>query len=85
MSLNSSSQIEFQSGDVIGYYQPSNARQIWNIQTDEYTSYSYNATTPSAVLNINIEGISENNYQPLIEVMLGKIIIVCMTIMARCS
>ena len=78
MSLNSNSQIEFQSGDVIGYYQPSNARQIWNIQTNEYTSYSYTATNPLILLNINTEGISETNYQPLIEVMFGKAIIVCM-------
>ena len=77
MSLNSSSQIEFQSGDVIGYYQPSNARQIWNIQIDEYTSYSYTVTSPLILLNINIEGISETNYQPLIKVMFGKIINLC--------
>ena len=51
MSLNSNSQIEFQSGDVIGYYQPSDAQQIWNIQTDEYTSYSYTAKTPLTSLN----------------------------------
>ena len=80
MSLNSSSQIEFQSGDVVGYYQPSNARQIWNIQMDEYTSYSYTVTSPLIFLNINTEGISETNYQPLIEVMFGKIINVCVAI-----
>ena len=28
MSLNSNSQIEFQSGDVIGYYQPSNPKHL---------------------------------------------------------
>ena len=78
MSLNSNSQIEFQSGDVVGYYQPSNARQIWNIQMDEYTSYSYTVANPLILLNINTEGISETNYQPLIEVMFGKIINVCM-------
>ena len=86
--LNSSGQIEFQSRDVIGYYQLSNARQIWNIQTDEYTSYSYTATTPLVLLNINTQGISKTNYQPLIEVMFGKVIIVCMHgrhYVARCS
>ena len=80
MSLNSSSQIEFQSGDVIGYYQPSNARQIWNVRTNEYTFYSYNVTSPLILLNINIEGINKTNYQPLIEVMFGKAIIVCMAV-----
>ena len=79
ISLNSSSQIEFQSGDVIGYYQPSNARQIWSIQTDDYTSYS--CTFPYAIdlLHIYSVDISVTNYQPLIEVMFGKVImIVCM-------
>ena len=80
ISLNSSSQIEFQSGDVIGYYQPSNARQIWSIATDEYTSYSH--TFPYALdsLHIDSDGISVDNYQPLIEVMYGKIIIAFMAI-----
>ena len=78
--LNSSSQIEFQSGDVIGYYQPSNARQIWSIQTDEYTSYSYTGPRALNLLHIYSDGISVTNYQPLIKVMYGKIIIVCMTV-----
>ena len=81
ISLNSSSQIEFQSGDVIGYYQPSNAqRQIWSIQTDEYISYSLTFPYALDVLHIYSEGISVDNYQPLIKVMYGKIIIVCMTV-----
>ena len=82
ISLNSSSQIEFQSGDVIGYYQPSNTRQIWSIQTDEYTSYSYVYTGPYALdlLHIYSDGMSIDNYQPLIKVMYGKVIIVCMTV-----
>ena len=81
ISLNSSSQIEFQSGDVIGYYQPSNARQIWSIHTKEYTSYSH--TFPYALTLLYIYStsgdISVTNYQPLIKVMYGKVItIVCM-------
>ena len=74
ISLNSSSQIEFQSGDVIGYYQPSNSRQIWSIQTDEYTSYSYTGPRALDLLYIYSEGINVTNYQPLIKVMYGKII-----------
>ena len=81
ISLNSSSQIEFQSGDVIGYYQPSNAqRKIWSIQTDEYTSYSLTFPYALDVLHIYSDGISVDNYQPLIKVMYGKIIIVCVTV-----
>ena len=73
VSLNSSSQIEFQSGDVIGYYQPSNAsRLIWSIQTSGYTSYSNSVTTPSTSININNTDNTEPNRQPLIAVMFGK-------------
>ena len=77
LSLNSSnSQIEFQSGDVIGYYQPSNPRwSIWSVQTSGYTSYSNNVTTPSSSINTNNVDNIEGNHQPLIAVMFGKIII----------
>ena len=41
LTLNGNSKIEFQSGDAIGYYQPSSSeRSIWSIQTSGYTSYS---------------------------------------------
>ena len=79
--LNSSGKIEFQSGDVIGYYQPSNAqRKIWSIQTDEYTSYSNTGPYPLTLLNVYSYGTRVTNYQPLIEVMYGKIIIVCINV-----
>ena len=72
ISLNSSSQIEFQSGDVIGYYQPSNPqRSIWSIQTSGYTSYSNNAKSSTIDIN-NVDNI-DTNLQPLIKVMFGKI------------
>ena len=73
LSLNSNSQIEFQSGDVIGYYQPSDARRhIWSVQTSGYTSYSNNVTSPLTSVDINsIENI-KTNHQPLIKVMFGK-------------
>ena len=74
VSLNSNSQIEFQSGDVIGYYQPSNPRwSIWSIQTSGYTSYSNNVTTPSTSIDTNNVDNIETNHQPLIAVMFGKI------------
>ena len=73
LSLNSSSQIEFQLGDVIGYYQPTNTtRLIYNIQTTEYISYSSAAT--SSLISININNITnfEIQHLPLIEVTFGK-------------
>ena len=71
ISLNSSSKIEFQSGDVIGYYQPSSSRRlIWSIQTTGYTSYSNNVKTSTIDIN-NVDNI-DTNLQPLIKVMFGK-------------
>ena len=72
-SLNSNSQIEFQSGNVIGYYQPSNARQIWNIRTNGYTSYSSTVKSPLSSFDINNVDNTHDNYQPLIAVMFGKV------------
>ena len=75
LSLNNNNQIEFQSGDVIGYYQPSNpARVLWSIQTNGYISYSNTVSNASTLIDINNADNSDNNHQPLIEVMFGKII-----------
>ena len=73
MSLNSNNQIEFQSGDVIGYYQPSDSqRLIWNIQTSGYTSYSNTVTSPLTSIDTdNVDNI-ETDRQPLIEIIFGK-------------
>ena len=74
MSLNSNSQIEFQSGDVIGYYQPSDSqRRIWSIQTSGYTSYSNTVTSPLTSIDVNNVNNIETNRQPLIEIIFGKI------------
>ena len=75
LQLNSNSQIEFQPGDVIGYYQPYEPRRlIGSIQASGYISYSNNITSPSTSIDINSVDNTDNNYQPLIEVMFGKII-----------
>ena len=86
ISLNRNSQIEFQSGDVIGYYQPSNSRRlIWNIQTSGYTSYSNTVTSPLTSIDINNVDNIATDYQPLIEITFGKIMIKAITKMASCS
>ena len=75
LSLNSSAQIEFQSGDIIGYYQSSSSqRLIRNIQTSGYTSYSNTVTSPSTSIDISNVDNSDTDRQPLIEVMFGKFI-----------
>ena len=74
LSLNSSTQIEFQSGDVIGYYQPSDARRlIWSIQTSGYISYSNTVTSPSTSIDINNADNVDTDRQPLIQISFGKV------------
>ena len=86
MSLNSSSQIEFQSGDVIGYYQPSiPQRHIWSIETSGYTSYSNTVTSPLTSIDINNVDNIETDHQPLIEITFGKIMINAIAEMASCT
>ena len=76
ISLNSSSRIEFQLGGVIGYYQPSHPqRRIWSIQTSGYISYSNTVTSPSTTIDIKHVDNTENDRQPLIKVMFGKVMI----------
>ena len=74
MSLNRNSEIEFQSGDVVGYYQPSNSRRLMqNIQTSGYTSYINTVTSPLTSIDINNVDSIANNHQPLIEITFGEI------------
>lgn len=66
--------IEFQSGDVIGYYQPADPRRlVWSIQTSGYTAYSNSVASPTSTIDIaNIEN-AETERQPLIAVMFGEL------------
>ena len=74
LSLNSSSQIEFQSGDVIGYFQsPDPQRWVRNIQATGYTSYSNDASNSSAsFIDTSNTDNTDIERQPLIEVAIGQ-------------
>jgi len=77
LSLNNNDQIEFQSNDVLGYYQPANPqRRIWSIVTKEYTSYSNDVNNPGNMIDVNNANI-ETQRQPLIEVTFGKFMPSC--------
>ena len=67
-------QIEFQPGDVIGYYQPSNARRlIWSIkETNEYVSYSNNANEAFTTFNRSSADYVDIKLLPFIRVYFGK-------------
>jgi len=68
-------QIEFQSGDVIGYYVPNDSGyNVWNIQTAGFVSYSISADSPLTTFSIG-DANEEADRQPLIQVTFGKAII----------
>ena len=69
VSCTGNNRIEFQSGDVIGYHQGS--AQLWSIESNEYTSYYHNTSSPLNTFTTN--NASQSNRQPLIQVIYGKI------------
>ena len=64
--------LKFQSGDVIGYYQPNNSF-LWisNIINENYISY-YKSYDNLTTTNINSASYTEIMLQPLINVSTGK-------------
>ena len=75
VSCTGDNRIEFQSGDVIGYYHSNKVRyRLWNIETMGYTSYDRVRNSPLNNFNINGQGIDgTENRQPLIQVLYGKV------------
>ena len=67
-------QFEFQPGDVIGYYQPSNPhRLIWSTEeTKEYVSYSNNASVAFTTFNTSNVDYVDNKLLPFVRVGFGK-------------
>ena len=71
VSCTGDNRTEFQSGDVIGYYQSNSSHfQLLNIATEEYTSYS----SDGLLTSINISDVNTfKSIQPLIQVMYGEV------------
>ena len=68
-----SSQIAFQSGDVIGYYQPSNALYgIWWIRDISDTVYFRFVSNTDIVINMSSVNYMIETGRPLISVMIGE-------------
>ena len=75
-SLNGSDQVEFQSGDVIGYYHPLHSiRKVRMDSNPNYTLY-YKGNVNYAVgtINISSEEYIKVAFQPLISVMTSEYI-----------
>jgi len=72
ISLNNDDRVEFEAGDVIGYYHPPRSRyQVWSITTAGYIGYANNFTTRSSTINLSTQYITFSNIQPLIQFTVG--------------
>ena len=73
ITLTGNNTIEVQSGDVVGYYHPSDARyQVRTIQTDGYQLYRFNVSSVPTSINLSDANSNDNNLQPLIQFTIGK-------------
>ncbi|XP_065899824.1 uncharacterized protein [Dysidea avara] len=71
ISLNGDDRIEFQSGDVIGYYhQPGSQYQVKDIQTIGYMMYQFDGP-PSTSVDLSEADAMLPNRQPLIQFTIG--------------
>ena len=69
ITLTGNDTMEVQSGDVVGYYHPSDARlRVISRRTDRYRVYEFIGSHESINLNNNIT----NDLQPLIQFIIGK-------------
>ena len=69
--LTGNNRIEVQSGDVVGYYHPPDARyRVRTLRTDGYILYEFNG--PHESVDLNNKSNSANERQPLIQFIIGK-------------
>ena len=72
--LTGNNTIEFQSGDVAGYYLPSRSRyRVRTIRTDGYRLYQFDGSPAQTSVNLgDADEDDNNNRQPLIQFTIGK-------------
>ena len=71
--LTGNNTIEFQSGDVVGYYHPPQSRyQVRTIRTSGYILYRFDGPPPPTSVDINDADVDNNEGQPLIQFTIGK-------------
>ena len=85
-SLNGSDQVEFQSDDVIGYYQPLQSIRKVRINSNPNHTLYYKSNVDYTITRINIssEEYSKVTFQPLISVMTSEYIIILLTSYSNC-
>ena len=72
ISLTGNDVLEFQSGDVIGYYHPAESRyRVTDIQTTGYVLYRFNGSSSLDSLNLSQSERVLNSRQPLLQFIVG--------------
>jgi len=67
--------IEFQPGDVIGYYLPSSLLYaIWNVEAPGYTTYSISSNNPVGLVSTKSVTSIVSNRRPLLQAIFGKFV-----------
>ena len=73
LPITGNNTIAVQSGDVVGYYHPPDARyQVRTIRTDGYIVYRFNISSVLTSLYLSDADQNDNNLQPLIQFTIGK-------------
>jgi len=73
ITLNGDDRIEFEAGDVIGYYQPPDTHHIlWFFEVDGYIAYANFFNISSNKFSLDNSHISQNSLQPLLQFLIGK-------------
>ena len=75
--LTGNNTIEVQSGDVVGYYHPPDARyRVRTVQTDGYIQYEFDVSSAPSSVNLDSADSSNNEQQPLIEFTIGRGVVI---------
>jgi len=78
VTLNDDDRIEFEAGDVIGYYHPPDTRyRVWSVVSMGYRIVANELPNASNTISLFDKDISLNNRRPLIQVTFGMSIICC--------
>ena len=73
--LTGNSRIEFQSGDIVGYFHPNDARySVRDIRTDEYVLYRFDGSPSPTSVDLSTRDAMINFRQPLIQFTIGMCI-----------
>ena len=73
--LTGNSRIEFQSGDIVGYFHPNDIRHsVRDILTDGYVQYRFNGSPPPTSVDLSMRDAMINSRQPLIQFAIGMYI-----------